>query len=100
MKLPIFRNQREKKQLTENQTQNLNNSRYVILKIRGRARQYTTIASKAAVMDVISFLHVSPGSSLGGRRAWACQSLVSAVKMATVLEEYITEERRSVVHLL
>jgi hypothetical protein len=36
--------------------------------------------------------------SLGSRRACAFQRLVSVVKMATVLEEYNTEEQRSVVH--
>jgi hypothetical protein len=53
-------------------------------------------------MDVISFLCVSLGSSTvqlhDNLIAQAhVQRLVSVVKMATVLEEYTTEEQRSVV---
>jgi hypothetical protein len=55
-------------------------------------------------MDIIGFLCVSLGSStvqlhdsLGSRRACAFHRLVSVVKMATVLEEYIVEEQRPVV---
>jgi hypothetical protein len=58
-------------------------------------------------MDVIGFLFVSLSSSivwlhdsLGSRYACASLQLVSVVKMATVLKEYITEEQRSVVHFL
>jgi hypothetical protein len=58
-------------------------------------------------MDVIRFLCVSLGSStvplhdsLGSRRARHVQRLVSVVKMATVLEEYPTEEQRSIVRFL
>jgi hypothetical protein len=53
-------------------------------------------------MDVIGFLCVSLGSSTVqlhdslGRKALAyIQKLVSVVKMAAVLEEYMTEEQRS-----
>jgi hypothetical protein len=55
-------------------------------------------------LDVVGFLHVSLGistvqlnASLGSRRACACSRLVSVVKMTTVLEEYTTEEQKSVV---
>jgi hypothetical protein len=55
-------------------------------------------------MDVIGFPCVSLGSSkvqlhdsIGSRCIYAFQRLVSVVKMATVLEEYITEEQHSVV---
>jgi hypothetical protein len=55
-------------------------------------------------MDVIGFLCVSLGNStvhvhdnLDSRRACACSEAVSLVRMAIVLEEYATEDRRSVV---
>jgi hypothetical protein len=53
-------------------------------------------------MDVIGFLCVSYVAAqfihdnLDSRLACTHQRLVSVVKMATVLEEYNTEERRSV----
>jgi hypothetical protein len=73
--------------------------------MRGRVRKQVTngSTSKTAVMDVISFLCVSLGSStvqlhegLGNRRACIC----SIVKMATVLEGNTTEEQRSIVSFL
>jgi hypothetical protein len=55
-------------------------------------------------MDVMDFLCISLGSStfqlhdsLGSRRHANVQWLVSVVRMATVLEEYITEEQCSFV---
>jgi hypothetical protein len=71
------------------------------LLLRGRVNKQITNGSKTAVMDVISFLCVSLGSStvqlhdsLDSRRACACSELVSVVKMANLLEEYTTEEQR------
>jgi hypothetical protein len=57
-----------------------------------------------AVMDVIGFLCVSQGSSfvtveVADSHAHV-QRLVSVVKMATVLEEYNTEEQRPVMRFL
>jgi hypothetical protein len=63
--------------------------------------------SKTAVMEVIGFLCVPLGSStiqlhksLGSRRAYNVQKLVSVVKMATVLQQCSTEEQRSVMSFL
>jgi hypothetical protein len=58
-------------------------------------------------MDVIGFLSISLGSStvqlhdsLGSRCACTCSETVSVVKVATVLEEYTTEEQSSGVRFL
>jgi hypothetical protein len=72
--------------------------------MRGRVSKYVTNGSKTAVMDVISFLCVSLGSStvrfvtVYVSHAHAhLQRTVSAIKIATLLEEYTTEEQRSLV---
>jgi hypothetical protein len=65
---------------------------------------YVVNGSKTAVMDVIGFLRVLLGSSSSFMTVYVSdvhvhvQRLNSVVKMVTVLEEYTTEEQRSVVH--
>jgi hypothetical protein len=80
---------------------------YMYFVLRGRVSKYDTNGSKKAVMDVISIFYVSLGSStvqihdsLGNRQYAHVQRLVSVVKMATVLEEYTTEEQHSVVRFM
>jgi hypothetical protein len=67
---------------------------------RGRVSKQVTNGSKTAVSGVMGFICVLLGSSTvqlhdshDSRRSCAC----SVVGMATVLEEYATEEQRSVV---
>jgi hypothetical protein len=78
---------------------------YFIMYTGGVSREYTD-KIETAVIDVISFLHVSLGSnrvqihhSLCSRCPCAYSEVGSVVKMATVFEVYITEEQRAIVRI-
>jgi hypothetical protein len=80
------------------------NSEFLVLR---RVSKLVTNISNTTVMDVISFLCVSLGSSivhlhysLASRRAYACSEAGFIVKIAAVLDGCTTEEQNSVVRFL